>query len=74
MQMVESMKFVWFKKVSTKALKPCWPCRVEEKRISFHFKYDYLTIHAVKFCDLFCTCSPSSLGQDPTIESAKLKN
>jgi hypothetical protein len=27
----------------------------------------------VKFCEFFCTCSPSSLGQDPMVESAKKK-
>jgi hypothetical protein len=42
-----------------------------EKNFSFHFKCNYLTIRAVKFCKKFYTCSPSSLGQDPTIESAK---
>jgi hypothetical protein len=25
----------------------------------------------VNFCETFCTCSPSSLGQDPTVENAK---
>jgi hypothetical protein len=47
-----------------------------EKNFSFHFKRYYLTIHAVKFCEMFCTCSPSSLGQDPIVESTKrnLKN
>jgi hypothetical protein len=43
-----------------------------ENNFSFHFKCNYLTIRAVKFCEFFCTCSPSSLGQDPTIESAKI--
>jgi hypothetical protein len=42
-----------------------------EKNFAFHFKHNYLTIRAVKFCEIFCTCSPSSLGQDPIIESAK---
>jgi hypothetical protein len=42
-----------------------------KKNFSFHFKRNYLTIRAVKFCEFFCTCSPSSLGQDPTVESAK---
>jgi hypothetical protein len=26
----------------------------------------------VNFCKTFCTCSPSSLSQDPMIESAKI--
>ena len=42
-----------------------------EKNFFFHFKRYNLTIHVVNFCKTFCTCSPSSLGQDPTIESAK---
>jgi hypothetical protein len=25
----------------------------------------------VKFCEFFCTYSPSSLGQDPTVKSVK---
>jgi hypothetical protein len=47
---------------------------IREKNFSFHFKCNYLTICAVKFCEFFCTCSPSSLGQDPIVESAKNKN
>jgi hypothetical protein len=42
-----------------------------ENNFSFHFKCNYLTIRAVKFCEFFCTYSPSSLGQDPIVESAK---
>jgi hypothetical protein len=42
-----------------------------EKNFSFHFKRYNLTIRAVKCRETFCTCSPSSLGQDPTVESAK---
>jgi hypothetical protein len=42
-----------------------------EKSFSFHFKRYNLTIHAVNFCETFCTCSPSSLGQDPMVEKAK---
>jgi hypothetical protein len=45
-----------------------------ENNFSFHFKRNYLTIRAVKFCEFFCTSSPSSLGQDPMVESAKNKN
>jgi hypothetical protein len=45
-----------------------------KKNFSFHFKHNYLTTRAVKFCEIFCTCSPSSLEQDPTIESAKNNN
>jgi hypothetical protein len=44
-----------------------------EKNFSFNFKNYNLTIHAVKCCKTFCTCSPSSLVQDPTVESAKKK-
>jgi hypothetical protein len=43
----------------------------KEKNFSFHFKRNYLTIRTVKFCELFCACSLSSLGQDPIVESAK---
>jgi hypothetical protein len=42
-----------------------------EKNFSFHFKRYNLTIRAVKCHETFCTCSPSSLVQDPTVESAK---
>jgi hypothetical protein len=45
-----------------------------KKNFSFHFKRNYLIIRAVKFCEFFCICSPGSLGQDPTIESAKNNN
>jgi hypothetical protein len=44
-----------------------------EKNFSFYFKCNYLTIRVVKFCETFYTCSPSSQGQDPIIESAKEK-
>jgi hypothetical protein len=43
-----------------------------KKNFSFHFKCNYLTIRAVKFCEFFCICSHSSLGQDPIVESANL--
>jgi hypothetical protein len=42
-----------------------------KKNFSFHFKHYNLTIRVVNFRETFCTCSPSSLGQDPTVESAK---
>jgi hypothetical protein len=42
-----------------------------ENNFYFHFKRNYLTIRAIKFCKMFCTCSPSNLGQDPTVESTK---
>jgi hypothetical protein len=42
-----------------------------EKNFSFHFKRYNLTIRVVKCRETFCTCSPSSLGQDPTVESDK---
>jgi hypothetical protein len=42
-----------------------------EKNFSFHFKHYNLTIRAVKCRGTFCTCSPSSLVEDPTDESAK---
>jgi hypothetical protein len=44
-----------------------------ENNFSFHFKRNYLTIRVVKFCEIFHTCSPSSLGQDPIVESARKK-
>jgi hypothetical protein len=28
-------------------------------------------IRVVNFCEAFCTCSPSSLGQDYTVKNAK---
>jgi hypothetical protein len=42
-----------------------------EKNFFFNFKRYNLTIHVVKCRDTFCTCSPSSLEQDPTVKSAK---
>jgi hypothetical protein len=42
-----------------------------EKNFSFHFKRYNLTIRAVNVSETFCTCSPSSLGQDLTVKSAK---
>jgi hypothetical protein len=42
-----------------------------EKNFYFHFKRYNVTIRAVKCHKTFCTCSPSSLVQDPTVESAK---
>jgi hypothetical protein len=42
-----------------------------EKNFPFHFKHHNLTICAVNYRKTFCTCFPSSLGQDPTVESAK---
>jgi hypothetical protein len=48
---------------------------IVEKNFSFHLRHYNLTIRAVNFCKTFRTCSPSSLGQDPMVESAKkLKN
>jgi hypothetical protein len=42
-----------------------------KKNSSFYFKHYNLTIRAVNFRETFCTCSPSSPGQDPMVESAK---
>jgi hypothetical protein len=42
-----------------------------EKNFSFNFKRYNLIIRAVKCRETFCTCSPSSLVQDPMVESAK---
>jgi hypothetical protein len=42
-----------------------------EKNFSFHYKHYNLTIRVVKCCKTICTCSPSSLVQDPMVESAK---
>jgi hypothetical protein len=36
-----------------------------EKNFSF-------PIHAVNFCKTFCTCSPSSLGQDLKVKNANI--
>jgi hypothetical protein len=41
-----------------------------EKNFSLHFKRYNLTIRADNFCETFCTCFPSSLGQDLTIKIA----
>jgi hypothetical protein len=42
-----------------------------EKNFALHFKCYNLTIRAVNFFEAFCTYSPSSLGLDPMVESAK---
>jgi hypothetical protein len=42
-----------------------------KKNFSFHFKRYNLTIRAVNFLETFCTCCPSSLGQDPTTKIPK---
>jgi hypothetical protein len=42
-----------------------------EKNFSFHFKRNNLTIHVVSFYKTYCTCSLSSIRQDPTVESGK---
>jgi hypothetical protein len=39
-----------------------------EKNFSFYFKRYNLTIRVVNFFETFCTCSPSSLVQDPTVK------
>jgi hypothetical protein len=44
-----------------------------KKNFSFHFKRYNLTIHAVNFFEIFCTCSPSSLVQDPTVKNPKIE-
>jgi hypothetical protein len=42
-----------------------------KKNFSFHFNHYNLTIRAVNFFETFCTCSLSSVGQDPTVKIAK---
>jgi hypothetical protein len=42
-----------------------------KKNFTFNFKRNYLTIHAINFFETFCTCSSSSLGQDPIVEIPK---
>jgi hypothetical protein len=42
-----------------------------EKNFSFNFKRYNLTIRAVNCRETFCTCSSSSLVQDPIVESAE---
>jgi hypothetical protein len=44
---------------------------IVEKNCSFNFKHYNLTICAVNFRETFCTCFPSSLGQDPIVEVQK---
>jgi hypothetical protein len=39
-----------------------------EKNFSLNFKRYNLTIRAVNVFETFCTCSPSSLGQDPMVK------
>jgi hypothetical protein len=44
-----------------------------KKNFSFHFKRYNLTIRAVNFFETFCTCSPSSLVQDPALKNPKIE-
>jgi hypothetical protein len=46
---------------------------IVEENFSFHFKRYTLTICVVNFFETFCTCSPSSLVQDPTIKIQKIE-
>jgi hypothetical protein len=45
---------------------------IVEENFSFHFKRYTLTICVVNFFETYCTCSPSSLVQDPTVKSPKI--
>jgi hypothetical protein len=50
------------------------PCHAQGKfYLFFYFNCYILTICAANFCETFCTCSPSSLGQDITFKNAKKK-
>jgi hypothetical protein len=42
-----------------------------KKNFSFHFKRYNLTLRLVNFFETFCTFSPSSLEQDPTVKIPK---
>jgi hypothetical protein len=44
-----------------------------KKNFSFHFKHYNLTIRAVNFFETFCTCSPSSLVQEPIVKIPKIE-
>jgi hypothetical protein len=44
-----------------------------KKNFSFHFKHYNLTIRVVNFFETFCTCSPSSLVQDPMVKIPKIE-
>jgi hypothetical protein len=44
-----------------------------KKNFSFHFKRYYLTIRKINFFEFFCTCSSSSIVQDPTIKITKIE-
>jgi hypothetical protein len=44
-----------------------------KKNFSFHFERYNLTIRTVNFFEFFCTCSPSSLVQNPTVKIPKIE-
>jgi hypothetical protein len=47
---------------------------IKKKKIfSFHFKRYYLAIRAVNFFETFCSCSPSSLVQDPMVKIPEIE-
>jgi hypothetical protein len=47
------------------------PAGHKQKNISFYFNCYNLTICVVNVFETFCTCSPSSLGQDLTVKIPK---
>jgi hypothetical protein len=53
------------------AVKVCYPCRAQQ--FSFHFKHYNLAIRVVNLIEIFYTCSPSSLVQDPTVKILKIE-
>jgi hypothetical protein len=63
-------KQTFHSKVMTRKLFFCeewvasFPAEYKGKKISFPTR-------AVNFCETFCTCSPSSLGQDLTVKNTK---
>jgi hypothetical protein len=69
--MVQKLKFHSLKILHQRWSKSVVPTGHKEKNFSFHFKRYNLTIRAVNFFETFCTCSPSSLGQDLMVKIAK---
>jgi hypothetical protein len=70
-EMVQKLKGVQFKILHQRRSKSTLPVGQRVKKLFFPLQCYNLTIRAVKFCKTFCTCSSSSIGQDPTVESIK---
>jgi hypothetical protein len=60
--------------LAPRAVKVYCPYRLQKKKnFSFYFKCYNLAIRVVSLFETFCTCSPNSLVQDPTVKIPKIE-